>query len=84
MAMVTGDVDALECVLRKVGVADSEFTLPTGTGRIHMYRSNGGLMGCTNYNNNGQCRTSGMIKADLSGSVHRHQDRQLRRGHLRL
>lgn len=66
MAMVTGNVDALECVLRKVGVADSEFTQPTGTGRIHMYRANGGLMGCTNYNSNGQCRNSGMVYTGLS------------------
>ena len=66
MAMVTGNVDALECVLRKVGLADSEFTQPTGTGRVHMYRSNGGLMGCTSYNSNGQCRTSGMVYTDLS------------------
>ncbi|MCC6522927.1 MAG: hypothetical protein IT373_09720 [Polyangiaceae bacterium] len=37
MAFVTGSVDALECVFRKIGVADSEFTNPTGTGRINFY-----------------------------------------------
>ena len=63
-AMVTGDVDALECVLRKIGVSDSEFTLPTGTGRIHMYRANGGNMGCSASNTNGTCKT--FVNAPLS------------------
>ena len=40
-AVSTGNVDALECILRKIGVADSEFSNPTGSGRIHFYRSNG-------------------------------------------
>jgi hypothetical protein len=48
-AIVTGQVDAIECVLRQIGVSDSEFTLPTGSGRIHMYRDNGGTMGCQNF-----------------------------------
>ncbi len=66
MAMVTGDVDALECVLRKIGLDLTEFTLPTGTGRVHMYRANGGNMGCTAYNKNGSCTTAGMVNAPLS------------------
>jgi hypothetical protein len=48
-AIATGQVDAIECVLRQIGVSDAEFTLPTGTGRIHMYRDNGGTMGCKNF-----------------------------------
>ena len=41
MAMVTGNVDALECVLRKIGISDSEFTTPGGGGRVQMYVANG-------------------------------------------
>ncbi len=41
MAMVTGAADPLECVLEKIGIDDSEFTDPTGNGRIHIYRANG-------------------------------------------
>jgi hypothetical protein len=41
MAMVTGSVDVLECVLRKIGVADSEFTAASGAGRIHLYQGDG-------------------------------------------
>jgi hypothetical protein len=41
IAMVTGGVDALECVLHMMGVDAEEFTRPDGGGRIHMYISNG-------------------------------------------
>jgi hypothetical protein len=41
MAFATGAVDSLECVMRKVGVQDSEFTQPSGTGRINIYLGDG-------------------------------------------
>ncbi len=41
MSLVTGTVDALECVLRKIGISDSEFTAPSGTGRVQIYVGNG-------------------------------------------
>jgi hypothetical protein len=41
LAISTGSADAMECVMRKIGVADSEFTRPSGTGRIRLYRYNG-------------------------------------------
>jgi hypothetical protein len=44
IAISTGDVDEMECVFRNIGIAESEFTVPSGTGRIHMYRSNGARM----------------------------------------
>ncbi|MGD0675892.1 MAG: hypothetical protein ABSC94_10765 [Polyangiaceae bacterium] len=36
-AISTGNVDALECVLLKMGLDQAEFTANTGTGRIHVY-----------------------------------------------
>ncbi len=42
IAMVTGKVDAIECVLRKIGVADSEFTGPAGSGRVHIFKGENG------------------------------------------
>ncbi|MEI8257151.1 MAG: hypothetical protein WCJ30_15870, partial [Deltaproteobacteria bacterium] len=41
MAMVTGNVDTLECVLRKIGIDDAEFTTPASPGRVQFYRANG-------------------------------------------
>jgi hypothetical protein len=41
MAFVTGAVDALECLLRKIGIADTEFSDPSGTGRVRMYLGSG-------------------------------------------
>lgn len=38
IAVSTGQVDGLECVLRKMGVDDSQFSDPWGPGRIHFYR----------------------------------------------
>jgi hypothetical protein len=38
IAVSTGAVDAMECVLRGMGFAESEFSVPSGKGRIHMYR----------------------------------------------
>ncbi|MDE1160589.1 MAG: Ig-like domain-containing protein [Acidobacteriaceae bacterium] len=41
IAVITGAVDAAECVLRHVGVDDSMFTDPTGNGRINFYQGTG-------------------------------------------
>jgi len=40
-AVTTGSADNLECILPKIGIAQSEFTTPSGTGRVRLYRDNG-------------------------------------------
>lgn len=42
MAVVRGGSEALECLVRKLGVDDAEFTPDSGNGRVHLYVSAGG------------------------------------------
>jgi hypothetical protein len=42
MAVSTGGCDPFECLLRKIGIDQSEFTSETGDGRVHIYQGAAG------------------------------------------
>lgn len=50
IALTTGALDAMECLLRsnKLGLDDSEFTVPSGNGRVNLYA---GVTGSDRYAN---------------------------------
>ncbi len=62
IAISTGGCDALECLVKKLGVVDSEFTNPSGNGSIHLY-SNGGA---AKYADNTLFPTSDMLWGDMN------------------
>ena len=41
-AVATSSFDAVECLLRRIGIADSEFTASNGNGRVHLYQGTQG------------------------------------------
>jgi hypothetical protein len=45
IALTTGGSDAIECFLREIGIADSEFTTDAGTGRVNLYVGGDKAMG---------------------------------------
>lgn len=55
IALTTGGADVMECWLRKVGLADEEFTVGTGNGKVHFYAGVGdGVTTSFNGGNGGQ------------------------------
>jgi len=43
IAIVSGGCDGFECLVKKLGVSNGEFSNDAGTGRVHIYAGSGGL-----------------------------------------
>jgi hypothetical protein len=43
IALTTGGADSLECLVRRLGIADPEVTTDTGQGRVHFFAGTGGV-----------------------------------------
>jgi len=42
IAVVTGEADAIECIFPQIGISTSEFTDPSGSGSINLFKGDGG------------------------------------------
>jgi hypothetical protein len=45
IAMSSGEADSLECLLRRLGVEDAEFTIPSKSGRVNIFSDEGSATG---------------------------------------
>jgi len=60
IAVVTGNVDAVECVIYRTGIAQSEFTNSSGTGQINLYLAD--------HDPGAQINSSTPLESTLTGS----------------
>jgi hypothetical protein len=66
IAVATGFADALECLVRKLGIAPEEFTHPRRNGRVNLYAGYGGAERFADSMNGGETfPPSGALWADL-------------------
>jgi len=73
IALSTGALDALECLLRKVGISDSEFTNPDGPGRVNLFAGHQGTRSYDPSLNGGlNFQTSGTALWDQLASFQRY------------
>ncbi len=67
IAVVRGGSDALECLFRKIGIAEAEFTTDAGDGRLHLYASADGSAeeGTTQFADGSPIPLAGTLYASL-------------------
>ncbi|MBX3231161.1 MAG: hypothetical protein KIT84_09490 [Labilithrix sp.] len=63
LAVTTGGADAMQCLLRRLGISDTQFTLSSGAGRIHLFA---GANGGTSRFRNGFVNVTGTANNDAT------------------
>jgi hypothetical protein len=68
IGITTGSADALECLVRKLGIDDTEITNDSGTGRIHLYADpgSGGGQGTNSFQAGGAFNDARNLWGDLN------------------
>ncbi|MBL0219247.1 MAG: hypothetical protein IPQ07_35930 [Myxococcales bacterium] len=65
IAVTTGSADALECLVRKLGIADSEMTTDAADGRVHLFAGNGASSFASTFPNQGTFADAQTLWSDL-------------------
>lgn len=74
VAVATGGADAMECIFKRIGIDDSEFTAGGGSGSFHLYKGRGGagVSGSTDatsfWGDLGKLKTYDMVVLSCEGS----------------
>jgi hypothetical protein len=82
IAVATGDVDTIECVLLKLGIAPDQYSSGTGNGRVRFYRDNGQVFSTstpdagTLFDDPNELRKHDMVILDCVGEQQRKTKQQ--------
>jgi hypothetical protein len=68
IALVSGGEDTLECLLRKLGVDDSEFSFEAGKPRVRLFRGKGGIAALDGVSGSALAPSSQLLNADTLGT----------------
>ncbi len=66
IAITTGNADALDCLVRKLGIDDSEISNDAGTGKVHLYSGNGANKFDPTFANTGDFTDATTLWSDLT------------------
>lgn len=64
IAVTTGDADALECLIRKLGISDEEITTGGGDGRVNLFVGNGAARFSSTFAHQGEFPDAQMLWND--------------------
>ena len=66
IAITTGNADALDCLVRKIGIDDAEISTDAGSGRVNLYSGNGANKFAGTFPNTGNFTDATTLWSDLN------------------